>query len=126
MSDKAREFLLKAVANYVEEDGASELGGYRDVITDIMHAAFDDMALRKRHQPHANSLAESNQNWDAFLKDQLVMAGYDAFQEERETAENKMVENISREDLPIYVNERWEFASSLQIYESRVKDGKDT
>ena len=35
MSDKARKLIKQAVKAYLEEDGATELGAYRDVATDL-------------------------------------------------------------------------------------------
>lgn len=117
-----RNYIQKAVAAYREQHGATELGSYRDTITDVFHIAFEDDVLRKQHS--FTPVPDTNINWDAFLKDQLLWPAYTIFEEERETAELSLVENIPTEDLPLHVNDEWEFIFSQQLFKERLKNAK--
>lgn len=117
----ARKIVQRAITAYREQDGASNMGSYRDVVTDLLHIAFNDYELRKEYKV---SDKEDNLNWSSHLKDQLNEA-YLMFEEEREQAENSLVNKIHREDLPLLINEKWEFESSRELYEERLKKGQN-
>jgi len=117
----ARDHLKKAIKYYLEVDGASNIGSYRDVITDTLHLAFKDKKLRKEWVKPDKGVKD-NANWDATLKDQLLWAGYDNYNEERENKELRKLNLIPAKDLPLYIDHPWEFVADE--FEKRLKNAK--
>jgi len=50
MSLKAKQLLKQAVRAFLEEDGASDIGAYRDCVTDILHLAYNQPGMRITQQ----------------------------------------------------------------------------
>jgi len=50
MSAKAVSLIKQAVKIYLEEDGASKFGSYRDAVTDLLHLADMDLTLQKEQK----------------------------------------------------------------------------
>lgn len=123
MKLKPKNYIQRAVKAFREQHGASDLGSYRDVVTDILHMAFNDEKLRKAQTtPSNHNYIATNQDWDAYIKDQIAYGGYDVFQEERLNAELSLVRKIPTEDLPLHVNDEWEFEECRALFESRLKN----
>lgn len=120
MAKQSCEYIRKAIRIYRKTDGASDMGSYRDVITDLLHIAFNDKKLRKNYGINGK---KNNLNWIAHLKNQLNEA-YLMFEEEREITENSMVQKIPIHNLPLHINEEWEFKSSRKLFEERLKNGR--
>ena len=112
--------LKKAVEAYRADQGASDMGSYRDAITDLLHMAFNDKELRKGWMTNDRGI-QDNLNWDAAIKDYLIYESYDTFEEERETTENTKVGNIPDDELALHVNDIWEFESSRNLFNWRLK-----
>jgi len=117
MSDKAKQLLQEAVNEYLSGDGASRLGSYRDAITDILHLAHDDEILRTEFGD------PKGKDWiDEFQP--IVDESVFSFEEEREIAESKKVNEIALKDLPLYIDHDWEYNSSMDRVEERLRQGK--
>jgi len=119
MSITARNFLKKAMGAYLEEDGATLQGSFRDALTDLFHIAFNNKRLRKK----AAYDKASNLDWESYLKN-LSNEAYLIFIEEREQAENHLVEKTRQSDLPLLVSKDWEFNSTIQILDRRLRSEK--
>lgn len=73
MSDKARRLIKQAIQSHLNDDGASETGAYRDVVTEVLKFA-------KKKFPNL-----SNEG----LLHSICDEGYDGFMEEIELEELK-------------------------------------
>lgn len=114
-----KDYLKKAVKYFLEEDGATEMGSYKDAVTEILHLAFSDKKLRKNWiKPDRG--ARNNPNWDATLKDHLLWSAYEVFEEEREEAELRFLNSINKKDLPLHIDHPWEFVK--REFEERLKN----
>lgn len=115
MSDKTKELIREAIQEYQSEDGASRLGSYRDVVTDLLHLAHGSEILRaeQNNPPGRTWLTELHF---------LVQSAYDSFMEERSLAETEEVNQIPQKDLPLYIEHDWEFYTSTLRVEERLKE----
>ena len=120
---KPHNFLQIAIKAYREQHGATEMGSYRDAVTDLLHLAFNDKKLRKQFLSHDRGI-QDNPNWDSYIKNELAWGAYDVFEEERELTENRLVQDIPAEDLPLHINDEWEFESTRHYFEEKLKHGK--
>lgn len=117
MSDKAKQLLMEAIQEYQSGDGATRLGSYQDAVADILHLAHDNETLRAEcNNPNGN-------DWIVTLSN-ILDAGLCSFHEERQQAEYNEVNEIALKDLPLYVDHDWEFDSSRDRVEERLKKGK--
>lgn len=101
MSDKAKQFVAQAVRSYRAEDGATELGSYRDLVCDLLH------------------MANSEQSVD--LQQWVLKEGWDMFQEECEQEEHNNIARIPERDLTLHMDQEFEFESSRVYLEQRIK-----
>jgi hypothetical protein len=111
VSIKARRLLVRAIKIYREEDGASEPGAYRDAITDLLHLATEDKQLLKDNPGYPSRGYVRN------LQDEA----YSAYMEERESNEYKRMMQIPDKELPLHINESWEFDTVTQEFWKRLK-----
>jgi len=119
MSEKARDLIRQAVEEYQSGDGASRLGSYRDVVTDLLHLAAADKELKDR--PDDDKRGDLG-NWVLENLRYIAEEAYDLFMEERENAELEKVNNIPLKELPLHiVRNKWEFDTSLIRIEERLK-----
>jgi hypothetical protein len=112
MSDKARKLIREAVKAHLVEDGASDLGAYRDVVTEVLHLAY-----------HNNKLNgwERTDDFRMFLKDTLLNEAFLGFEEEVENDEMARIAKIPKTNLPLYINQVWETEAGLKMYQNRLK-----
>jgi hypothetical protein len=111
MSAKAKKLLKQAVKVYLEEDGATELGSYRDAFTDLLHMAKKDRAIMKKA-------------WDdpyIYLKTNLVNDAFEAFVEESESIENALIAKLKTKNLPLHLDDKFHFDSSCKLFDERLK-----
>jgi len=66
MSARAYALIKEAIDLFREEDGASELGAYRDVVTDVLHRAYEDHDINK---------GEKTPSVRLLLKNMILMEG---------------------------------------------------
>ena len=111
MSDKAKKLLKQAVKVYLEEDGATEMGSYRDAITDLLHMAKKNKVVMKDagDEPYPH------------LKFELLDSCYDIFLEESESTEYDKVVNIPARELPLHLDDKFFFDSSRKLFDERLK-----
>ncbi len=109
MSDKARKLIAQAIKLHLDEDGASEIGAYRDVVTEVLHFA------KKKFTEHSS---------EGLFHD-ICDEGYDAFMEELELGELDKLKKIKDKDLPLHKMEEFEFDSIKKMFEERIKGGAD-
>ena len=107
MSDKAKRLLKQALQAYRDEDDSSRLGSYRDAITDLLHLINKDKMVSKECPGYS-------------VRD-IADEGYGAFMEELEQAEYDKMVKIPDKDLPLHINDKWEFDSVIQEFWNRVK-----
>ena len=79
MSDKARALIKQAAESHEKDDGSSKLGKYRDIITEVMHLAYNDPDI----------IGEKTRDHDLRedLKNKLCLEGFSVFEEELQNAE---------------------------------------
>ncbi len=116
MSDKAKHLLMEAIQEYQSGDGATRLGSFRDAITDLLHLAHDDEILRAE-------CGLDGRNW-IVQTEEIAHQGAFSFEEERQEAEYKEVNEIALKDLPLYIDHNWGFDTSHDRVEERLKNGK--
>jgi len=107
MSAKAKRYLARAIKAYIEEDEASELGAYRDAITDLLHLATEDKLVMKKNPGYP-------------VRD-LADEAYGSYMEERENNEYERMMQIPDKDLPLHMNGPWEFDTVTQEFWRRLK-----
>ena len=107
MSAQAKQLLAKAVKVYIGVDGASSLGAYRDAITDLLHLATEDKTVLKENP--------------GYPMQNLAIDAYGAYVEERESNEYERMMQIPDKDLPLHMNEPWEFDTVTQEFWKRLK-----
>lgn len=108
MSDKAREHIRKAIQLYLEEDGATERGAVRDAITDALHIA-DDVDVNRMCNDRLKD------------KDMLAQEAYDCYEEEERDEEIGRIDKIPDSDLPLHLDDYFEFEDSKSYLEERIK-----
>ena len=116
MSDKAKDLLMEAIQEYQSGDGASRLGSFRDAVTDVLHLAHADEILR------AECGNPDGPKWISEIEG-IAEQGASSFETERLEAEYKEVNEIALKDLPLYIDHDWEFNTSHERVEERLKNG---
>lgn len=119
MSEKARKLIRRAVKEYQTGDGATSLGSFRDVITDIFHIALDDPELKEQH---FNEVKMDHMGWVQFLYQWILSDGYDTFHTEREEAEHSRINQIPTKELPLHLSDSFEYDTSFELIEKRLKN----
>ena len=119
MSEKARKFIQQALKEYEEGDGATSLGSFRDVVTDLFHLAVGNSELRKQH---FDKTKMDHVGWTHFLYQWILRDGYDTFHTEREEAEHDRINKIPKKDLPLHLNDNFEYNTSISLIEERLKE----
>ena len=118
MSLSARTYLKKAIQVYRKKEGATNLGSYRDAVTDFLHAAIDDPQVRKDHDQRAGSI----QDWSHFIEDQIIYEGKSMFYGERNLKERKLILKYPIKDLPLHINDDFEFEEHKHFLLERLKN----
>lgn len=111
MSVKAKKLLKEVIRIYRDEDGATEMGSYRDAFTDLMHMVMKDKAVKldRSGDVYAN------------IKIDLVNDAYSVFVDESESAENALITKLKTRDLPLHLNDKHQFDSSRKLLTDRLK-----
>jgi hypothetical protein len=109
MSDNARKLIKQAIKLHLTEDGASDMGAYRDAITEVMHFA------RKKFKD--KSLDE--------LQERIINEGFQGFLEELELIEQQKLHRIPDKNLPLHSMDEFEFLTTQNLFIERLK-GKST
>jgi hypothetical protein len=116
MSDKARALLVELVQELQSGDGATRLGSYQDVVADLLHLANKDEILR------AEQNNPNNTDWIHTMDAIITNPGFSTFMEERWHKEVARIKEIPKKELPLYLNQDWEFPhDSKQYVEQRIK-----
>lgn len=111
MAMTPKDYLKKALQAYINEHGASELGAYRDVATDLLHLMREDTSVHKSlpslvGKPDCRYILD--EAWDAFQEELL----------------NKEIEEIdkhaAKKKLPLLVNRKWEFKDAEVYYKEQL------
>ena len=110
MSAKAKRLIKQAIKIIKEEDGASEIGGYRDVVTEVLHLANN----RFRTGPYAGP---------NMLYHWICTSGFEVFEEELEIIEAGKVDAIPDEQLPLHSIDEFEYRANKTRFEERLKEG---
>jgi hypothetical protein len=106
MSTKAVGLIKRAIRVYLEEDGATPGGAYRDAITDVLKLFYETI-----NPPDVI---------EAYLICDEAMLVVD---EEREIAESERLEKIPDKDLPLHVDDPWEYESTRKEIFRRLMTG---
>ena len=107
MSAKAKRLIKQAIKIIKEEDGASEIGGYRDAVTEILHLA------NKKFRTGPYSGPSMLYHWICT----------EAFEEELEIIEAGKVDAIPDEQLPLHSIDEFTYPASKARFEERLKKG---
>lgn len=107
MSAKAKKLIRETLKAYQEEDGATEKGSYRDLVTDLLHIASMKKTYKGR-DIHCEILDEA---WDMYL-------------EERKTKEQDRITKIPAKDLSLHLHDEFEFEESRSYLEERIKEAR--
>jgi hypothetical protein len=110
MSTKAVRLIKQAIKLIEEEDGASKIGCYRDVVTEVLHLANKKF----RTGPYSNP--DMLYHW-------ICSSGFEAFTEELEIIEIGKVDAIPDEDLPLHTIDEFKYLASKARFEERLKKG---
>lgn len=109
-----KDLIREAVRLYQEEQGATSLGSYRDVVTDLLHTAAEDKSLHK-------DLPKIDKRTDLHY---ILDEGYDMYQEERRNAEAEKIGSIKEENLPLHINDDFEFEENRADFKRRLSGSK--
>jgi len=112
MSARAYALIQEAIQILREEDGASELGSYRDVVTDVLHQAYEDPEINK---------GEKTPGVRHLLKDMILTEAMSMFEEEIEDKELKKIALIPRDELPLHTNREWETEEGTNYFRKRLE-----
>jgi hypothetical protein len=115
MSDKARKLIRQAIKSHLVDDGASDIGAYRDVVTEVLHIAYKE--VRSKTTKAAKSTLDYLNTW-------ICSMGFEAFQEELENAEIKKVDRIPDKKLPLHTVNEFQFDVSKTQFMERLKTGE--
>jgi hypothetical protein len=108
MSDKARKLIKQAIQSHLDDDGASDIGAYRDVVTEVLHFAH------KKFKTGPYSGMDMLRHW-------ICSGGFDGFEEELEEAELRKLNKIPDKKLPLHTREEFECESVQKAFEFRLK-----
>jgi hypothetical protein len=109
MSKKAKALLKQAVALYLKEDGATDMGAHRDAITDILHLAFENEKTRPR------KVLDPFQGF-------IHQAAWEAFTEELEQKEHDEINRLHQQKkLPLHIHRKWFFPTSGLYFDQLLK-----
>ena len=111
LGDQAREHIRQAIRLF-NKYGASTLGQYRDIIIDVLHFAWENPKVR-------NDKAVGNDI--EMLKHWLCDLGFETYEEELENQEHDRVNKIPTRKLHLYLHAKWQYRSSYQLFEERLK-----
>jgi hypothetical protein len=114
MSDKARKLIKQAIQSHLDDDGASDIGAYRDVVTEVLHFAYKE--LRKKTTKTAEPTLDYLNTW-------ICSMGFEAFQEEIELAEIEKVNKIPDKKLPLHTVDEFQLDSAKTQFVERLKTG---
>lgn len=108
MSAKAKQLIKQAIQTIKDEDGASDIGCYRDVVTEVLHLA------RKKFKkgPYSNK---------DYLLQEICSSGFLAFDEELELLELQKLNRIPKKNLPLHTIDEFTFESIQKEFEKRLK-----
>ena len=116
MTNQAIKALKKYVNEYQRRSGASRLGAFRDIATDLMHIAFADKDLDKAHRKGCDF-----SDWDSFLYDSIFSEGHRMFWEEMEDNERELIEKMKPKELLCFNINDFNFESTKKLFEQRLK-----
>ncbi len=111
MSTRAKALIRRAIKIIKEEDGASDIGCYRDIITEVLHLANKKFSTGPYSGPD-------------MLHHQLCQLGFETFEEELEIIEANKVNAIPDTDLPLHTLNEFKYDASKIRFEERLKEGK--
>jgi hypothetical protein len=107
---ESKEINKASDKNNKEEDGASEIGGYRDVVTEVLHLA------NKKFNTGQYSGPNMLYHW-------ICTSGFEAFEEELEIIEAGKVDAIPDDQLPLHSIHEFEYRANKTRFEERLKEG---
>jgi len=116
MTKQAIKALKKYVNDYQTRSGASRLGAFRDIATDLMHIAFADKELNETSRKGSDF-----SDWDSSLYDSIFSEGHRMFWEEMEEQEHTLVEAMKPKELLCFKIDDFNFESTKTLFEKRLK-----
>ena len=117
MSNNAQKLIRQAIKLIEKEDGASPMGCYRDVVTEVLHLANKRFSGKKKGGPFSPSGLDMLNKW-------ICQMGFEAFQEELEIIEMGKVNAIPDSELPLHAITEFQFPVCRTQFEERLKTGK--
>jgi hypothetical protein len=108
MSDKARKLIKQAIQSHLDDDGASDIGAYRDVVTEVLHFA------NKKFKTGPYSGLDMLRHW-------ICGEGFSGFEEELEEEEANRLNKIPDKKLPLHTVDEFKFESVQQLFVERLK-----
>lgn len=115
MSDKARKLIKQAIQSHLDDDGASDIGAYRDVVTEVLHLAHKKF---KTGNTYISGRPYSNRDT---LKLWVCGEGFSGFEEELEEEEARKLSKIPDKKLPLHTVEEFQFESVQLMFVERLK-----
>lgn len=107
VSKKAVKHLEKAVQLYLDEDGASDIGAYRDAVTDILH-------LARKKFPRDTRFGSDLKGW-------ILDEAWNMVEEEVLNQELETISKTPKEDLPLLQTDDFETEAAQLELETRLK-----
>jgi len=106
-----RGHIRRALKHYIDVDGASVGGAFRDAFTDVFHLMYEfKLKLTNNSRPNALDFADD---------------GFYMCEQEREEAENSKLNAIPRDELLLHIKDYLEYDSSRTLLETRLKYESD-
>lgn len=107
VSKKAVTHLEKAIQLYLDEDGASDIGAYRDAVTDILH-------LARKKFPRDSQFGSDLKGW-------ILDEAWGMVEEEVTNQELEKISQTPRDDLPLLQTDDFETEAAQLELETRLK-----
>lgn len=106
-----RKHIRRALKYYLDVDGASMSGAFRDAFTDVFHLMYEfKLPLTNNSRPNALDIADD---------------GFSMCEQEREEAENSKLNAIPRDELLLHIKDYLQYDSSRTLLETRLKYESD-
>jgi len=106
--------LREALCEYLDKEGTSRTGAYRDIIVDLLHIASKDEELKKSIRTLINRKPDLHY---------LLEIGWEGYLEECKEAELDEAFNTERKKLPLLINKEWHYKEAKDIYKKRLESG---
>ncbi|TRZ48562.1 MAG: hypothetical protein D4S01_10130 [Dehalococcoidia bacterium] len=115
MKATPRQLIQQAIQAFRDDDDASDVGSYRDVITEVLHMFVEDVCVRYHYTMDGELYPEAYP---------LIDVAWSVFVDEKRNAELEKVNNIKVKDLPLHIHDSFEFPVVYTYLLKRLERGE--